>query len=103
MCALDIQPFGAISGVGVERFLITSMGLAQNTQGEINVDDILPHPTTVIRSVEFHARKARKRLEEEIKSVMVEQVIAVLTVGAIAEDHTKVSFSALMFHCVDSE
>ena len=101
MLTHDIHPFGDISEVGFKLFLSACMNLAQNSQGKINVDNILPHPTTVSRSVEFHTRKVLKRLEEETKSVMEEQVSAALTAGTISEDHTKLSFSALILYCVD--
>ena len=51
MCALDIRPFVAISGVGFKRFLGVAMKLSQNVKGKINVDEMLPHPTTVSRNV----------------------------------------------------
>eukprot|EP00957_Ditylum_brightwellii_P094893 7226908-Ditylum_brightwellii.AAC.2 len=57
MCALDIQPFTPISGVDFRGLLKVCMNIAQNVEDKIDVDKILPHPTTVSWNVDIHAGK----------------------------------------------
>ena len=103
MCALDLRPFIALSGVGFKGLLRVCMTLAQNVQGIINVDDILPHPVTVSRNVDFYAGEVRKCLAKEMKSVMDERVSVSFTTDMTTEDYTKTSYSALTSHYIDSK
>ena len=103
MCALDLRPFIALSGVGFKGLLRVCMTLAQNVQGIINVDDILPHPVTVSRNVDFYAGEIRKCLAKEMKSVMDERVSVSFTTDMKTEDYTKTSYSALTSHYIDSK
>ena len=103
MCALDLRPFAAISGVGFKGLLGVCMNIAQNVQGKIDIDEILPHPSTVSRNVEILAGKVRKCLAEEMKSVMDELVSVSFTTDMTTEDYTKASYSALTSHYIDSE
>eukprot|EP00957_Ditylum_brightwellii_P198954 15164864-Ditylum_brightwellii.AAC.1 len=60
MVTLDICPFVTIAGTGFKKFLHVCMEIAQDVHGKVNLQDLLPHATTISQNVKTYADKARE-------------------------------------------
>ena len=101
MCALDLRPFTEIAGDGFRGLLIVCTDIAQNVQGKIDIQDLLPHPTTISQNLDVYADKVRQALKGAIQYILEEFLCTVFTTDMTTEYYTKTSYSALTSHYIN--
>ena len=103
MVALNLCPFVTIAGTGFKEFLHVCMEIAQDVQGKVDLQDLLPHATTISQNVKTYADKAREGLAAELKCILEEHIGVTFTTDMTTKDFTKISYSALTCHYIDSK
>lgn len=101
MCCKDLRPFDIVSGEGFVNFAQTLVNIGVKN-GNINVTDILPHPTTISRHVTETADNLRSQLVLEINKKVKEGLCAAST-DMWTDDYRKKSFVAVTVHYFDDD
>lgn len=71
-CTTDIRPFDTIIGKGFIDFSQELLNIGRrNSSYNVNIHDILPHPTTISRNIDYEYNKALKCIIPEVtKAIM---------------------------------
>ncbi|KAL2091651.1 hypothetical protein ACEWY4_013914 [Coilia grayii] len=96
VCCLDIRPYDLVAGKGFSDILQHFVNVAAK-YGKFDVNDILPHPTTVSRHVEGRAQALRASVAAEIKPI-IETYGCAITTDIWTEDYHKCSFISGTIH-----
>lgn len=99
-CSKDIRPFEIIKGLGFKK-LCQSLIQIGAQYGNIKVDDILPHPTTISRHLIETAECIRQKLLPEISAVM-ELGICAATTDMWTDDYKKIPYITLTIQFIDN-
>lgn len=99
--AADLRPYDSIAGRGLVQLAQHLVDTAASI-GKFDVQDILPHPTTVSRHVEERALKFRRAVAEDIK-VTIEKYGCAITTDVWTETYRKTSFLSATLHYINSD
>ncbi len=68
-CASDMRPFKTIQGKGLANLLQTAIDIQCNHVGRLNIQDLVPDPTTLSRNVQTQGNNIKGTLIKLIKSI----------------------------------
>ena len=101
MCCEDLRPYDMIAGKGFIRIAQHFVNVGAQ-HGKFDVNDILPHPTTVSRRVEGMAEDMRASVVADIKPI-IEKYGCAITTDIWTEDYHKTSFISGTIHYTDND
>jgi hypothetical protein len=85
----------------LKELLQNALDIGVSAQSKVEVNDILPCPTTVRRNVEENAAKGRANLLEVIKNLICSNLHFASTMDLWTEKHKKVSYMSISLHYID--
>jgi hAT family C-terminal dimerisation region/Hermes transposase DNA-binding domain len=104
MCAQDFRPFNTVACAGFLTLVQYCMDVANKASGRVLATDLLPNPTTVSRNIATSRAMAVTALSTLFYDHSVGEGIGIaFTTDMYTEDYTKISYSSLTSHWIDSE
>ncbi|KAL4119444.1 hypothetical protein QTP88_012253 [Uroleucon formosanum] len=100
-CSLDIRPMSAIKGLGfceISQFFLDTGA----KYGYTDLNDILPHPTTVSRHIISTATKIRKIFFKEIYS-LIDGKYCASTCDMWTDNYKKNNYMTITIHFIDDQ
>jgi hypothetical protein len=95
----DIRPFDIVTGSGFTDYLQSLIKIG-SLHENLNVKDLLPHPTTISCNTQKEAEKMHKSLITSIRSLIdLRQCSAPMNMWT--DDFTHISFTTLTLHYID--
>lgn len=101
LCAKDMRPFDVVSGSGFKEVAEELIQIGAR-YGNVNAQDILPHPTTVSRKVAELAGALRDGIMPEIQLALSESRCAITT-DMWTDDFRKTAYTTATAHYIDSK
>lgn len=96
----DIRPMDIVSGPGFKD--LASYLIKVGSQfGQIDVDDLLPHPTTISRNLIKNSDAKREQLFISIKPFLIANMVSATT-DMWTDNYKKRSYIALTLHFIDN-
>jgi hypothetical protein len=95
----DLRPFEIILGKGFKEFSQEMINIGA-TYGNLSVDELFPHPTTISRNVIKNADSAKTALALKLKNVF-QFVGGAFTTDMWTDDYRKISYISLTVHYID--
>ncbi|KAL4088553.1 hypothetical protein QTP88_023646 [Uroleucon formosanum] len=100
-CSLDIRPMSAIKGLGfceISQFFLDTGA----KYGYTDLNDILPHPTTVSRHIISTATKIRKIFFKEVYS-LIDGKYCASTCDMWTDNYKKNNYMTITIHFIDDQ
>lgn len=95
----DLRPFEIIVGQGFREFSQEMINIGA-TYGNLSVDNIFPHPTTISRNIIKKAESIKLDLTIKLKDIF-QHVGGAFTTDMWTDDYRKVSYISLTVHYID--
>lgn len=100
-CAKDIRPFGIVKGAGF-RNLAQKLIAVGASYGNIDVNEVIPHPTTISKHVGEIAIRVRQKIFPEIRNAMHNSCCA-STIDLWMDDFKKISFLTMTVQYINDD
>lgn len=94
----DIRPFSLVKDNGLKAYSKLMLSLGNKFGTSLNIDSLLPHPTTIHRNVDNSYSTHFAKLKSEISSLP--EIGYALTCDLWTENFSKISYLALTLHFV---
>lgn len=79
MCAEDMRSFEIVSGSGFKSFCQFLLKVGAEQQGVFDVNDLLPHPTTISRHLKIESANKRLEILPEIREYIQNGICSATT------------------------
>lgn len=93
----DCRPFTAVQGAGFLKLVKFFIKIGASYGEHVDVEDLLPDPTTISRKIQKCASEKKTELQEEISSI-VSNGGASATIDMWADNYVKRNFLGVTFH-----
>lgn len=97
----DLRPFEIVTGQGFKDFAQEMINIGF-TYGSIQVDELLPHPTTISRNIIKDAEAIKSSLKVLLKDIF-DMVGGAFTTDMWTDDYRKISYISLTVHYIDED
>lgn len=94
----DIRPYSLVKDRGLKSYSKLLLSLGSKFGANLNVDSLLPHPTTLYRNVENSYATHFAKLKCDISAIR--NVGYALTCDLWSENYSKISYLALTVHFI---
>lgn len=98
-CCMDIRPMSAIEGNGFKNFGQFLLGVGAKF-GKIDINDILPHPTTVTRHINKTTNEFRNNIFKNLFFIINKKYCA-STCDMWTDNYRKNSYMSITLHYID--
>jgi Hermes transposase DNA-binding domain len=101
MCAFDIRPFSIVSGKGFRSLLQNVLDIGVASRNPMSIEDLLPDPVTVKRSLKMRCVSTKKVLMSKVQYHFSCGLWAAFTLDIWTDDNHQKSYLSVTIHFID--